>query len=66
MRRVRPVDGERRRGGEAGRKEGGGNTYVAFDFCSGFVLRVRVDVGGDFVAVGDRSCAMLVVREERG
>ena len=57
--------------GETGRwrKERGGekgNTYVAFDFWSGVVLRVRVDVGGDFVAVGARFCVMLVVREERG
>ena len=50
-------------------EEGGekGHTYVAFDFWSGFVLRVLVDVGDDFVTAGAWSCwERLVVREERG
>ena len=49
-------------------EEGGekGNTNPAFDGWSGFVLRVLVDVGDDFAAVGARCCVMLVVREERG
>ena len=53
---------------EKGKNLGGekGHTYVAFDGWSGFVLRVRVDVGDDFVAGGLRCCDMLVVREERG
>lgn len=39
-----------------------GKPYVAFDFWSSFVLRVLVDVGGDFAAVGARFYVMLVLQ----
>lgn len=50
-----------------GEEEGGekGKPYlycVAFDFWSSFVLRVLVDVGGDFAAVGARFYVMLVLQ----
>ena len=50
--------------GRVGKKGGKGHTYEAFDGWSGVVLRVRVDVGDDFVAVVAHCCDMLVVREE--
>ena len=59
----RTVDGERRRERRGG---GGRNTYVAFDGWSGFVLRVLVDVGDDFLAVGVRVCVMLLARKSAG
>ena len=54
--------------GETGRwrKEKGRGKTNASDGWSGVVLRVLIDVGGDFAAVVNRCCVMLVVREERG
>ena len=53
------------KGKKGGERKRGTHTYNAFDGWSGVVLRVLVDVGDDFAAVGARCCVMLVVREER-
>lgn len=48
MRRPRPADGEKERGGGL---KGKIRETNAFDFWSSYVLRVLVDVGGGFLAV---------------